>query len=106
MIDLKPDHLEIVKRILSEHAPDCEVRAFGSRITGKTKDYSDLDLAVLCKAMIDRRRMGRLREAFAESELPFSVEVQDWHTISESFKKIIEKQYEVIQKPVDLSGQK
>jgi len=106
MIDLKSDHLEIVKRILSEHVPDCEVRAFGSRVAGKPRDYSDLDLAVLGKERIDRRCMGQLREAFAESELPFRVDVQDWHTISESFKEIIEKKYEVIQKPVDLLGQK
>ena len=103
MIDLRPDQLEVVKRILAEHVPECEVHAFGSRIAGTAKDCSDLDLTVVGTERIDRRRMGRLREAFAESDLPFRVEVQDWHTISKSFREIIEKKYEVIQKPVEIS---
>ena len=106
MIDLRSDHLEVVKRILAEHVPECEVRTFGSRVTGTAKDYSDLDLTIVGKERIDRRRMGRLREAFAESDLPFRVEVQDWHTISKSFQEIIEKQYEVVQKPADCPDEK
>ena len=47
MIDLNPHHLGTVKRILAEHVPDCEVRAFGSRATWTAWEYSDLDLAVV-----------------------------------------------------------
>ena len=46
-IDLSPAHLAIVERILGEHVPDYEVRAFGSRAAWTAKDYSDLDLAVV-----------------------------------------------------------
>jgi uncharacterized protein len=101
MIDLQADHLDIVKRILADHVPECTVRAFGSRVTGTAKDYSDFDLTVVGKEKIDRRRMNLLREAFAESVLPFRVEVQDWHGISDSFRKIIEERFEVIQRPAD-----
>lgn len=41
MIDLPPHHLTTVQRILAEHLPDCEVRAFGSRVTGKARKHSD-----------------------------------------------------------------
>ena len=47
MIDLNPNHVETVKRILAEHVSGCEVRAFGSRATWTAKDYSDLDLAMV-----------------------------------------------------------
>lgn len=31
-VDLRPDHLEIVKRILVKRVPEYQVRAFGSRV--------------------------------------------------------------------------
>lgn len=98
MIDLKPNHLETVKRILAEHVPECEVRAFGSRATRTAKDYSDLDLAVVGVHVLDSDSLRRLKEAFEESDLPFRVDVLDWNAISESFREVIERKFEVLQK--------
>ena len=97
MIDLNPNHLATVERILAEHVPECEVRAFGSRAAWTSKDYSDLDLAVVGEGPLDWRTLGRLKEAFEESSLPMRVDVLDWHTISESFRKVIERDYVVVQ---------
>ena len=97
MIDLNPNHLETVRRILAEHVPACEVRAFGSRVTWTAKDYSDLDLAVVGVAALDRGTLARLKEAFEESDLPMQVDVLDWHGISRSFQEVIERDYAVIQ---------
>jgi type I restriction enzyme S subunit len=97
MIDISPVHLETVKRILAEHARECEIRAFGSRVTWTAKDYSDLDLAVVGAARLDSDRFRLLREAFEESDLPFRVDILDWHTTSEKFKSVIEKKFEVLQ---------
>lgn len=96
MIDINPHHLEIVTEILREHVPDCEVRAFGSRVQNKAKSYSDLDIAVVGHERMNRSRMYRLMEAFEESVLPFRVDVLDWNNISESFQKVIGRCYEVI----------
>ena len=104
MIDLRPDHLDAVERILAEHVPECEVRAFGSRAAWTAKDYSDLDLAVVGAGPLDWRTLGRLREAFEESSLPMRVDVLDWHAISESFRKVIEQDYAVLQDGVSLDG--
>ena len=97
MIDLNPDHLETVRRILAEHVPACEVRVFGSRVTWTAKDYSDLDLAVVGVAALDWGTLGRLREAFEESDLPMQVDVLDWHGISRSFQEVIERDYAALQ---------
>lgn len=101
MIDLSPDHLKTVRRILAEQAPGCEVRAFGSRVTWTAKDFSDLDLAIVGAAALDWGTLGRLREAFEESDLPIQVDVLDWHSISLSFQEVIERDYEVLQ---EMSG--
>ena len=97
-IDLDLNHLAAVLRILAEHVPDCEVRAFGSRATWTARDYSDLDLAVGGEEPLDWRTLGRLKEAFEESSLPMRVDVLDWHATPESFRKVIEQEYVVVQK--------
>ncbi len=98
MIDLNPNHLVTVEGILAEHVPECEVRAFGSRATWTAKDYSDLDLAVVGGGPLDMGRLGRLREAFQESDLPMRVEALDWHAVSQGFRDVIERGYVVVQK--------
>ena len=96
-IDLNPNYLAIVERILAEHVPECEVRAFGSRANWTAKDYSDLDLAVVGDGLLDWRTLADLKEAFEESDLPMRVDVLDWYDISESFQRIIERRYVVLQ---------
>ena len=97
MIDLDPKYLETVQHILTEHAPGCEVRAYGSRVKWTAKDYCDLDLAIIGSEPFSRRRLRQLKEAFEESDLPIRVDVLDWHAIPDGFKKAIAEEYEVIQ---------
>ncbi len=101
MIDLNPHHLGTVRRILAEHVPACEIRAFGSRATWTAKDYSDLDLAVVGGGPLEWGVLGRLKEAFEESDLPMRVDVHDWHTIPERFRAVIERDYVVLQQGTD-----
>jgi predicted nucleotidyltransferase len=100
MIDILPEHLQIVLKILSAYAPECEVRAFGSRYAHKAKSYSDLDLVLVAEEKLDWRKLARIQEAFQESILPYRVDVLDWRAISPSFQKAIEERgYEALQKP-------
>ena len=99
MIDLSPPHLVIVERILAEHVPECEVRAFGSRATWNAKDYSDLDLAIIGDEPLPRGTVARLKEAFEESRLPMRVDVVDWHAIADGFRQAIESDCVVVHEP-------
>ena len=96
MIDASPQELEIIDDILARHVPGCEVRAFGSRVKWNAKDYSDLDLAVVGNSKLDRLVIADLKEAFAESDLRYRVDVLDWHAISASFRDAIEPECVVI----------
>ncbi len=98
MIDVTPAELETVRRILLQHVPECEVRAFGSRARWIAKSYSDLDLVVLGEGILNLHRLNRLREAFEASTLRFRVDVVDWHATSPGFRRIIEQNYVVLQK--------
>ena len=98
MIDVEEKYLAEIRRILDEHVPDCEVRVFGSRIEGKARDFSDLDLVLVGNEKLGWRRIELLKDAFASSDIPMTIEVIDWNVISDSFRAIIENNYEVIQK--------
>jgi predicted nucleotidyltransferase len=98
MIDVLPHYLEIVAKILQKHVPECEVRAFGSRITQTAKPYSDLDLALVGKKKLVNKTLYALKDDFEESDLPFRVDVLDWYSISEEFREVIEKKFLIIQK--------
>ena len=97
MIDTLPDHLKIIKNILAEHVPGCKVVAFGSRVTWTAKKYSDLDLAIVSTMPPPPLTMALMKEDFSESDLPFKVDVLDWATTSEEFRRVIENKCEVLQ---------
>jgi hypothetical protein len=56
-------------------------------------------LVFVGKEKLGINRIGELREAFEESDLPYRVDVLDWNSISENFKNIINKGYEIIFTP-------
>ena len=58
-----------------------------SRTARKT---SDLHLALMTREPLDIARMAQLRAAFTESDLPFRVDIVDWASTSESFRKIVD----------------
>lgn len=97
MIDLRADHLELVRGLLREHVPGCEVRVFGSRCKGGARSASDLDLVVVGSARLPARKLAILKEAFEESVLPMRVDVLDWHAITPEFQRVIDAGFEVIQ---------
>lgn len=97
MIELSGTQRQTVLAILAARVPGLEVRAFGSRVTGRAKPYSDLDLAVVGERALDPDVFRRLREDFEESDLSFRVDVLDWHGISAEFQRIVAERFEVLQ---------
>ena len=89
MIDATPPQLQIIKEIFKRLAPDCEVRVFGSRFKQTAKRYSDFDLVIMGNGKLPFKKLAALRIAFEESDLPYRVDVLDWHSISPEFQKVI-----------------
>ena len=100
-LELRPGELEIVRGILQRHVPECAVWAFGSRVQGKAKPYSDLDLAIFGEQPLALSIRAALAEEFSESDLPFKVDIVDWATASERFRQIIRREYVVLQEQKD-----
>lgn len=98
LLDIRDNHWATVCAILRRHVPHYEVWAFGSRTRRTAKPYSDLDLAVIVDRLLSLETHGALVDAFAESELPWRVDVVDWATTSDAFRSIIERDKVVVQK--------
>lgn len=84
--------LAIVRCILAEHLPpDITVMAYGSRAHGRNlKPFSYLDLALAAHGRpVKFALLGRLRQAFEDSDLPFRVDVIDLERCDPSFRALI-----------------
>jgi len=97
-IDITPEERAIVLRILNEIVPDRDVRAFGSRVTGKAKPFSDLDLAIMGDEPLPLETRAQLEEAFSASDLPWKVDVLDWAQVDIDFQTIIASSATILKK--------
>jgi len=91
MVQVTDGELKIILNIIKNHAKDCEVYVFGSRLNGTKKAFSDLDLAFKCKKVMGYKKIGDLDEEFDESDLPYRVDVVDYNNTSKEFQEIIDK---------------
>jgi uncharacterized protein len=89
-IDLPADHRRLVLDILRAHLPRrTKTWVFGSRVTGRARRYSDLDLAIDAGRRLTLDEIAQLAEAFGDSDLPYKVDLVDWHDIDDRWRQII-----------------
>lgn len=88
---------QIVQTVLRQCIPQRTVWAFGLRAGGQPKPYSDLDLAVLGEAALSLPEHANLADAFSESDLPYKVDIVDWHLIGDDFRRIVQANHIEIQ---------
>jgi len=96
---LPKKHLSILEDLLKKHVPNAEVWAYGSRVTGKAHEGSDLDLVLRYKenAPEDLGGWSDLLEGVQNSIIPIIVEVHLWDRLPESFYPNIEEAYIILQ---------
>jgi len=85
MIHMQKEHFEIIMRILKKYP--YTFYAFGSRARGTHRSLSDLDICFM--EPIPFNVQSHIREDFEESNLPFTVDLVDWNSCSDEFKKRI-----------------
>ncbi len=96
MIEATEKELNIIRNILSKYVPNSQIRVFGSRINGKAKKFSDIDLAIFSDKKLDMLTLSLIENDFEDCDLPYRVEILDWNSISPEFKRVIEDRYELL----------
>ena len=90
VVDLPADHRRIVLEILRGSLPrTAKAWVFGSRAAGRARPYSDLDLAVDAGRPLTLDELAILSEHFTESDLPYRVDLIDWHSVDDRFRQLI-----------------
>ena len=87
MLDRSASGLACLRSLLARRLPGREVRAFGSRVHGRAKPRSDLDLVVMAP-ITDLERFG-LNADPGGSDQPFRVDVVVWQEPRESMRAVI-----------------
>ena len=95
-LDMTPEQKATLQTLLRRFLPGVMVWAYGSRIKGTARPYSDLDLVVFTTSA-QRPLVAELKEALDESNLPFPVDVLVWDDIPASFHRNIEEKNVVVQ---------
>ena len=94
-IDITTEEREVVLGLLQRHLPGVAVWVYGSRAKWTSRPESDLDLVVFATPE-QSRKIGDLREAFEESNLPFRVDLFVWSEVPKQFHREIERDHVVL----------
>lgn len=87
-----------IEALLRKHLPGVDVWAYGSRVSGRSHDGSDLDLVLRGPGLgeIDALRLADAQDALRESTIPFLVELHDWARLPKGFHPEIERLHVVL----------
>lgn len=89
-VDLLPAHRRLVLDILRAHLPHhTKTWVFGSRVTGRARRYSDLDLVIDAGRRLTLDEIAELAEAFSDCDLPYKVDLVDWQDIDDRWRQTI-----------------
>ena len=81
---------EEIKEIVSEYldTEDYKVFFFGSRVTGDSTERSDIDVGIEGPERIPSAVMFKIQEKTDEIPTLYKIDVVDFQTVSEDFKKV------------------
>ncbi|MBI4925100.1 MAG: nucleotidyltransferase domain-containing protein [Bdellovibrio sp.] len=88
-ISIAANELKWIRKEINKILPQSKILAFGSRVRGDHKSFSDLDLSLDCGSPIPLEKLSLLKEIFSQSTLPYSIDLIDWQRIDTDFRKII-----------------
>lgn len=88
-LEIEQKHIQLIDKILAEY--DYSFFAFGSRVKGQCKKFSDLDLFYFEE--ISNIDLLRLEESFEESDLPFKVDIVCFKKCDQDFQAVMLQDY-------------
>ena len=102
-IDLTTEQRTTLSDLLRRFLPGVAVWAYGSRVKWTARPNSDLDL-VAFTSPAQQPQVAELKDALAESNLPFPVDLHVWDEVPERFREIIRKEYVAVQEDKQLES--
>ena len=95
LFGLEQKHITLIKNIFEKYLSNklkAKVYIYGSRATGKTKKFSDIDIVLKLKDTETNSIITKLKSDLEESDLPYKIDLVNWHEIAEEYLPQIKKQ--------------
>lgn len=92
-LSVTKEQFRVIRSILTRIVPGAEYLAFGSRLDHCHHRYSDLDIAIRADDKLPLEQLAALEEAFADSDLPFRVDIVDLHRASTELRQVVESHH-------------
>ena|SRR5260370_25885596 len=91
MIALNENERKTLTNIMKRHATDqhYKVVVFGSRVNGKARKYSDVDVALIGEHAVPLRTIALLADALDDSSLPYTVDIVDFDSAGDAMQSEI-----------------
>ena len=83
---LKKEIKKIVFRYLDPSKD--KIFVFGSRAIGDNRKFSDVDIGIESRRKISSDTVEDIKEAFEESNLPYTVDVVNFSSVTKRFKNV------------------
>jgi predicted nucleotidyltransferase len=79
-----------IRAIVRRHFGTQEYKLFffGSRVAGNNNDRSDIDIGIEASEPIPLHIMGRIREEIEELPTLYTIQIVDFHRVSQQFRII------------------
>jgi len=75
--------------LISALIPNAKIYLFGSRARGTHASRSDIDIALDAGQELKPVAVGEVIDVLAGTDIPYKIEVVDFHSVSEEMKKSI-----------------
>lgn len=75
--------------LISALIPKAKIYLFGSRVRGKHSQWSDIDLAIDTGEKVSHLIVGEVIGVLAGSDIPYKIEVVDFHSVSKEMQQSI-----------------
>ena len=85
---------ELIIEKIKTFFPHAKILVFGSRLSGKFRKFSDLDISLDDGNPLDLTNLSLLEEALTQSDLLYKVDIVDWNRITKDFQEIVLEQNE------------
>ncbi len=88
-MDLSREQIKEIFECVHRFAPGAGLFVFGSRARADSDPGSDLDMLVKWETPLSNLQMSNIKEALSLSNLPFSVDIQDYSQVDANFLESI-----------------
>ena len=83
---------EKIIAVINALIPQAKIYLFGSRAHRTYSKWSDIDIALDADAPLPAVDVGEVRDMLAESNIPYKIEVLDFHRDSKDMQESIRKE--------------